>query len=134
MLVKKGSREKTYLVDIVDGIPFIRRYGKRVSLEGFFPEDGKIKGQTLATYIQNKKAGTKISLFSFKDFQQFIYISTICKEEVVKEIITLAKNISKNISKEDKKSEDVFSILEQQFKYVDEKAVIINGFKAKRIR
>lgn len=128
------SRFSRYVVDIIDGIPYIKRYGKKVSLEGFYSEDEKLNGRSLASYISGISANKKTALFSFMDYQQFIYINTICKEEVVKEIILLAKNVSKSISKTQGKPVSVFDIINTNFNKIDRKSVVINGFNAKRIR
>lgn len=130
---EKGKRSGTYIVDFEDDIPFIRRYGKKLTLEGFRSEDKK--GLTLGSFILGKRLTRKASLYSYMDYQQFIYIKTTLNEIIVRESVLIAKNlISKNNISEDKKKTSVVDFIKEQITQADSDACVINGFEAKRIR
>lgn len=132
-LVKKGCRQGTYQVEFENGIPYIKRYGKKLSLEGFITTDGKTKNLTLGAYLQKKRNSKDPILYSFMDYQQFIYMNTTCSETIIKEMVVIAKNIIKNQTQAKEKITPVVKIIEENLKLLDSNAVVINGFNAKRI-
>ena len=68
------------------------------------------------------------------DYQQFIYMNTICNETIIKEMIEIAKNITKNETQAKSKVTPIVKIIGDNLKKLDENAIVINGFNAKRIR
>ena len=130
---EKGKKTGQYIVNFKDDIPFIKRYGKIFTLEGFRSEDKK--GMTLGTFIESKRASKKVCLYSYMDYQQFIYINTNLNEMVVKDAILVAKNLfTRNNISEDKKKVSITDFIKEQIIYADNEASVINGFEAKRIR
>ena len=133
-LVKKGCRQGQYHVEFENGIPYIKRYGKKLYLEGFTTTDGKTRTLTLGAYLQKKRNSKEPVLYSFMDYQQFIYMNTICNETIIKEMIEIAKNITKNETQAKSKVTPIVKIIGDNLKKLDENAIVINGFNAKRIR
>ena len=133
-IIKKGCRQNTYKVEFDNGIPFIKRYGKKLYLEGFTTTDGKTKSLTLGAYLQKKRNSKEPVLYSFMDYKQFIYMNTVCSETIIKEMVEIAKNITQNQIQAKEKVTPIVKIIEENLKLLDDNAVVINGFNAKRVR
>lgn len=134
-VIEKNGRITSYGYDYgEDGIPYIIRYRKKFTLEGFRGEDGRGRTIALSAYLHHTyDTHRKPQLYSYMDFRQFIYISTVLSKDTVLDCINTAKNVAA-LKAEKKEKYEIEDVIAEVIAPFDGKATIINGYKAERIR